>query len=175
MIQDSTFVCNTRQMYDAYNSHLDVYMMNYWFGFKAAKHASDLLPTFWDGTSNIAHFLEKYLCLPDADKIAGFMKFMAPTYQSYLADLATSGDPNKHQKERPWKTAIVSADGNSLENVLLVQTSNFFQPDYTDPLNTHDICAFWTDVSANITRQLHKIESLQNKQNVHPKEAFMEL
>src|SRR5271154_1170730 len=50
LIRDSTFTCNTRQLYEAYKPRsTGLYMLQY--DFLASKnyalHGSDLLPTFW--------------------------------------------------------------------------------------------------------------------------------
>jgi len=160
VIQDSTFVCNTRQLYEAYSPDMDVYMMEYALLDGAAVHASDLIPTFWNPTFNVVDFLRHHLCIkPAKAKVySRFVKTLAPRFQSYLADLATSGDPNKHRKIKAWSKATVSSGGDALTNVLRVKGFPFsFNPRYTDPSNTKRICSFWTAVSMNITKELDKI------------------
>ena len=86
-------------------------------------HASDLLPAFWDDTFDVKSFMQKYLCVESgflAGVYADIVKQLAPEYQSYLADLATSGDPNKHPKKYPWNNVTVASDGNGPEVVFLV-------------------------------------------------------
>lgn len=103
-------------------------------------------------------FLMKHLCVKkfEADRYATAVKQLAPDYQSYLADLAISGDPNKHTKNVKWNNYTVGADC-ALENVLLVSLGGaLFQSDFKDKLKTKDICSFWTQVSKNMTKELNR-------------------
>jgi hypothetical protein len=166
VIRDSTFTCNTRYLYNAYNATAAAYMMQYSFLglFGAAKHASDLLPTFWHRGFDVSTFLARYMCLarPVAAVAEALIDSMAPGYQEYLASFAVFGHPNHgagtggdddDDDRRPeWRPARVSADGERLQRVLNVQLAPFFDNDFTDTINTHATCEFWLEMAYNVSR-----------------------
>jgi carboxylesterase type B len=110
LIRDSTFTCNTRQLYEAYKDRpIDLYMMQYDFlaSENYALHASDLLPTFWNVQMDTAKLFEDLLHLsPLRAKPAAFAfdhSGYAPAYQSTFTSHAVFGDPNT---ARHWNTTL---------------------------------------------------------------------
>ncbi|KAH9905108.1 Alpha/Beta hydrolase protein [Xylariomycetidae sp. FL2044] len=160
VIGDSTFYCNTRQMFDAYYPAIPVYMMMYQFGLKYALHATDLLPTFWTPSFNVSAFLETYVCALRGHgwivrQLAAAMNQLAPLFQSYLADLAVSGDPSAHTHETiAWGRATLTPDGNNML-AFVTQAGPFFLANQTDTQNTRQVCSFWNEVSNNISSIIH--------------------
>ena len=178
LINNSSFTCNTRQLFDAYNGKIPTYMMNYHFlgNYDAAKHASDLLPTFCNNDINVANLLENCANIPavKAEVIGLYMKkVFAPDYQSYLKSHAIHGDPNTAAigmaGQVQWNVATTGSDDNHdhVRNVMQPQyvtdsTLNPFQIVGTDPNNTATWCGFWNDIAKEImgTVSSHKLEPL---------------
>ena len=165
VIRDSTFTCNTRQLFDAYRNTTSTYMMQYSFGadFNAAKHTSDLLPTFWNERFDYTQFLEKYQCLGwfKAFNMAKGVKRLAPKYQQYFANHAIFGNPSpKGQIHPAWNVATLSADGENVQNVMDIKSDPVLIPEYndafTDIINTKSICDFWMAAAFNVSQQIRK-------------------
>ena len=118
-----------------------------------AVHASDLLPTFWNTYIHYAKSLPACFDVSEADAIviALALKYFAPSYQSYFASHAVTGDPNtnaiKRAKAYHWRPASVNAAG-SLTNVVDAHLS-FFN-DTTDSTNSASNCDFWKGIAAAI-------------------------
>ncbi|KAF2149660.1 alpha/beta-hydrolase, partial [Myriangium duriaei CBS 260.36] len=97
VIRDAIFVCNTRQLFDAYSGSVSTYMMEYGFPTQgSAVHASDLVPTFWNRAFDLSSFFVKFLC-QDKDLAwiaSSMMKQLAPFYQRFLAGFSINGNPN---------------------------------------------------------------------------------
>ncbi|KAH9998190.1 Alpha/Beta hydrolase protein [Xylariaceae sp. FL0662B] len=169
VIGDSTFYCNTRQMFNAYQSSIPVYMMIYDFFGSAAKHATDLLPTFWTPTFGVEDFLLTYFCDIPAWKVgffAGAVNDLAPLYQGYLADFAVSGNPSTHPHDSVWNTATLTGNGDKIE-AFRVQVMPYFDAISPDEQNTQAICSFWTDVSINITNIMNGAEMVSEPIGYH--------
>ena len=168
MIRDSTFTCNTRQLFDAYSNISSTYMMQYSVGqtFGAAKHASDLLPTFWHQGWDMKSFIMDYLHLEDwlADGAATALKALAPEYQLYLANHAISGNPNprsgSHSTYHPqWNVATVSTNGQNVQNVqnvLEVGLIPYFDTTFTDVITYKSTCDFWVDMAYDVQKLIKK-------------------
>ena len=167
VIRDAVFTCNTRLLYDAYQSKAGVptYMMQYsLFQLeKKAVHASDLLPTFWNSEVDCAKSLPACFGVSDRDAkmIAGTLNTLAPPYQSYFASHAMTGDPNLNAtglaKSAKWKVASVV--GGSLTNVLEARGLDSFFHNITDGTNTASSCDCWKNIAIPIqtTRTTQRI------------------
>ena len=177
LINNASFTCNTRQLFDAYNGKIPTYMMNYHFlgKYDAAVHASDLLPTFCNNDINVADLLKNCAKIPawKAVTIGPYMKgTFAPNYQSYLKSHAICGDPNKRAigwaQQTIWRPSKTSEDDNH-DHVRDVMQPRFpgigenpFDIVDKDPNNTATSCGFWNDVAVEIMKVVgsHKPESL---------------
>ena len=158
VIRDAVFTCNTRLLYDAYQVKFGVptYMMQYsLFGLEdQAVHASDLLPTFWNSHVDYAESLPACFNVDPfvAEMIARTLKTFAPSYQSYFASHAVTGDPNKNAidkaKARKWTAASVNA--GRLTEVLNANGLNSFFTNITDSTNSAANCDFWKGIAATI-------------------------
>ena len=135
-----------------------MYMMQYNFlnSFGGAKHASDLVPTFWNRNWNLTDFLSRYGHLSGIElKVAvRELSELAPPYQSYFMSHAVSGDPNKYANDKTvvWPPAYVDSKGY-LENVLNVRWGTWkdFALSY-DGQNSADTCDFWNMMAENVTQ-----------------------
>lgn len=162
LIRDASFTCNTRLLYEAYkNRSIGLYMMQYDFleTENLALHSYDLLPTFWNGEMDTAALFEKFI--PHISPVlAKFIAFIfnksgyAPSYQSYFASHALSGNPNTARSGRtvPWPNA--TDNGDKITNVMETGYSfpfDFFSGKTTDRVNTGESCNFWTNLAFWIT------------------------
>ncbi len=96
LIQDSTFICNTRCVFDAYHAATKTYKMAFQpFPFGLTVHSTDLLPTFWYDGAPMRQLIEQKLCKTAvAGILMGWIEWRAPRFQRYLASFAIAGDPN---------------------------------------------------------------------------------
>ena len=159
LIRDSTFTCNTRQLYDAYKGK--AYMMQYSFPapFNAsALHATDLVPTFLNSDTNVTALLEFLKPnISDPHIAATTISALHQRYQKYLGSYAAYGNPNegKHLGTPIWSFA--TDDSNQVQNVLEARFNpedildHPFFDTINDPINTQASCNFWTDVAKNIS------------------------
>ncbi|KAI0601467.1 carboxylesterase family protein [Biscogniauxia sp. FL1348] len=158
VIRDSSFTCNTRNLFEAYPTAS--YMMQYTFtSIKTAFHAVDLLPLFMNNQQEVVDILESTRNISNgvAEIYAGYLdKHISKIYQSYFASLALSGDPNKFaaSKSPLWLPADRSAD--QLSHVMSVRSPLFPLPsinfkNITDDQNSNSTCSFWTEIAKNIT------------------------
>jgi hypothetical protein len=116
-----------------------------------ALHASDLLPTFWNGEMDTAKLFEDLLHLsPTLAEVAAFAfdhSDYAPAYQSYFASHAVFVNPNS---ARRWNTVSwpnATDNGNEVTNVMETSLSvvfEFFDGTTVDDVNTRASCDVWT-------------------------------
>lgn len=158
MIQDSMFVCNVRFIFDATQNQspkTPIWLMDYAFYGDRARHATDLVPTFWNYNVNITAF-EDMMCghlqlgedaCKELIKLGYFdnLRLMRLRYQKYLVAAAIYGDPEKSGNTRPWPPPV---PGPSLSKVLKVQgvPEDFFVLE-TDQLTTAPTCGFWNCIA----------------------------
>ena len=166
-VRDASFTCNTRYLYEGYhNINKSTYMMEYAVGsdifpetLDVARHASDLLPTFWYNGFALAKFLGKFFCInaAEADLAAFAIDGIASTYQSYLASHGVSADPNLGSPKHPWLSA--GDNGEEVVNTMQVSAEIFhpFNPNFTDLVNTKTPYDFWT-------KQAHAVQNLIDDQ-----------
>jgi hypothetical protein len=160
LIRDSSFTCNTRQLYDAYKRiGKDVYMMQYNFPgprFAPAVHATDLVPTFINNKTKIVRLLQ-HLNVPliIGELIAPFLRELRGPYQKYLSSYAVFGNPNMNLTDSFPAWPIATDNGDKIVNTLEVEyaKSNHQYFDVTsDIINTHQICGFWNKVAIDISK-----------------------
>jgi carboxylesterase type B len=153
VIQDLSFTCNTRNLFNSYPEIS--YMMEYAFLFPAlAVHASDLIPLFMNSKDEALKLLEisgiKGL---EAQVYAETLTaHVAPRYQNYFASFALAGDPNAlpFYPTITWPVADGSYD--KLKNVMIVQAP-FGQDTFvlgSDDENSKSKCEFWTNIAKSI-------------------------
>ena len=140
LIRDSSFTCNTRQLFDAYQPLIpnSTYMLYYNVEWKAlgkvyvpANHGTDLLPTFWNADVQFAKFIETAaasfgvkLPIGVPTILAKFFAILAPNYQSYLAAHAVFGDPNKGSfKKHSWPAATTTTTATKITGPTSTTTS----------------------------------------------------
>ncbi|MCJ1312563.1 hypothetical protein MMC25_006237 [Agyrium rufum] len=95
LIGDSSFVCNTRQLFGAYSKvGIDVYMMSYSFlsQHNSSVHGSDLLPTFYTRSMDLKFLIPNWAIRV---LVRPSMLNYSTAYQSYLTSHALYGNPNK--------------------------------------------------------------------------------
>ena len=167
VIGDSSFYCNTRWAYDAYASvgGIGLYMIRYAFGalIDAAKHATDLPPTFWSSTideSALEQALENAGVSSSAATayVATQLPKLGAEYQRYLAPFAYSGAPGPYQtgffKLPAWNSATVDSASGDLTNVMEARWGGLpfadFKSPTTDTQNPSGTCSFWKSIAQSV-------------------------
>ena len=173
VIRDSSFTCNTRQLFNAYNARgVKVYAIYYNFLAIAGMnfHAADLIPTFVNKDSDVSAILGK--CESDIlkrfaiGKVAGYVaNTLAPAYQKLLIAHAIHGDPNMAALNMTdklngtdgrlvWTPARTKSDdrGDKLRDVLGVDNIPWGDPFHMreDEINTRSSCDFWDSIAEEI-------------------------
>jgi len=163
VIQDSSFTCNTRFIFDAYYNTkptTPAYMMHYSFfgALGYALHASDLMPTYWNQDltfDNFTNFMTDTIN-PNITKTEAALAYhefseLSSTYQSYLASFATVRYPTASGWTTPyWYPAHPDTTGDQLEKVMDVSYGVFsdFDGDFIDTQNSETVCSFWRNMSS---------------------------
>lgn len=165
VIGDSSFICNTRFLFDAYYRQGDasLYMMQYDYLADpmlggAALHASDL-PLFMNSDVFKADFVNFTTTnLGITEEQAGNLWTVGqrryPQYQQYFASFAGTGTPQGDFGT--WSAP--PNDNDPLTNVMQVTTQFDFSVDYPyvvpsfntsqiDTQNNKNICLFWRNMS----------------------------
>jgi hypothetical protein len=153
VIQDLSFTCNTRNLF---NSYPDIsYMMEYAFPFPAlAVHASDLIPLFMNSKDEALKLLEiSGITGVEAQIYAEMLTtLVAPRYQNYFASFALAGDPNALPFNPTITWPVGDGSYDKLKNVMIVQAS-FGQDPFvlgSDDENSKSKCDFWTNIAKSI-------------------------
>lgn len=169
VIRDSSFTCNTRQLFNAYNG-IGVKNWAIYYGFLGlfgkAIHAADLIPTFVNHDTDVQALLAKCetkISTEITTRIAGdyIHNKLAPAYQAYLISHAIHGDPNGDESANTtdealyWPPAVThTADqSNKLWSVLKVKNWQPFGNPFrigSDSVNTRINCDFWDDIAEEI-------------------------
>ena len=156
LIRDSTFTCNTRQLFEAFSSV--TYMLRYAFpDLEYAVHASDLIPTIMNDASDAYNML--LAAKPDLNTLValGYAETLKHEiqnkFQSYLSSFAQHGDPNTGNADSPLSWPVATA-GEQLSGVMQVEnwvplTTHFTLVNDTD--NLKSTCGFWTGIAEMIT------------------------
>ncbi len=153
VLQDSTFVCNTRQLYDAYKGK--IYVMQY--NFPPATHGSDLLASTWHSGVDVADLLKAFIRnVPEivVNIIESVVVPFATIYERYFASHALHGDPNEFNNRHSISWEISDDDGTTITNALkagLISNSEnpFFSID-SDLESATTNCDFWNKVAKDI-------------------------
>ncbi|KAH8624331.1 hypothetical protein IG631_21070 [Alternaria alternata] len=156
VLRDSTFVCNTRQIYNAFHNDSTVYTAK--FEMPPAQHGFDMFALIWHRDVAVSELLKKA-----SEKIPGFIldifdqiwPAFAPRFQAYFAGHAVAGDPNYlSHRGLEWKPTV--DDGNELTNSLKM---GLMYPDHAHPFfrsgkdaqNSMENCAFWDEIAKDIS------------------------
>lgn len=154
VIQDSSFICNTRFLFDAYHGAspaTPAYMMQYAFGqnYGAAVHAADLFPTFLNKDASkkaFIKYMKETIRLTVSEfwigVLFGLEQSLAGIYQAYLASFATSGRPQPASLTA-WDSAVAGEQLSSVMEVSLWGWNN----KYTDSQSSESICSFWRNMT----------------------------
>lgn len=154
VLQDSTFVCNTRQLYEAYKGK--TYALQY--NFPPATHGSDLLASSWHQGVDVADLIKSFK-EDMSDAIVQILQAIiipfASTYQRYFAAHALNGDPNGlNAGFHPVKWELSRDDEGVIENALkaalISQGLNPFFSLGGDRESSTTNCEFWTDIARQI-------------------------
>lgn len=162
VLQDSTFVCNTRQLYEAYKGK--TYVVRY--DFPPATHGSDLLASSWHQGVDVSDLIKSFIeDLPDAfvGVLQAIISPFASSYQRYFAAHALNGDPNGLNANR--RNAVnweLSSDDegvieNALKAALISPGKNPFFSLTVDRESSTENCDFWTDIARQIG-ELYTVE-----------------
>lgn len=161
IIQDSTFTCNTRDLFESYPAVS--YALRYAFPLTdLAVHGADLLPLFANSDQEVINLVASLLRSvhldPDAAQILGtiyawLLGPIYPQYQEYFASFALSTNPNPSanpqqplQSRLSWPVA--NGSGNELSGVMNVNWFGFHT--VTDDQNTRSACSFWTGIAEEL-------------------------
>ena len=166
VIRDSTFTCNTRQLFNAYNG-IGIKTWAIYYGLFGvlgkAVHAADLIPTFVNDETDVPALLAQ--CDTNFTKqisslVAGnyIHDRVAPPYQARLISHAIHGDPNVASLNTTdslyWPPAEThfSDQGNKLWKVLTIHYHALQSPFSLKPdsINTKKICDFWDGIAEEI-------------------------
>jgi carboxylesterase type B len=141
-VDQSTFVCNTRYLSQAYPTK--TYNMQY-----SGIHGSDLLAIFYRPGSP-----EALAAKAVSRDFAGF----AQVYQSYLLSHARSGDPNTYSDKTGKPPAIswpiAQINENGIGGVLNATVKSFAL--VADGENGQNACDFWIKFETDLTKDLGK-------------------
>ena len=153
VLQDSTFVCNSRQVYEAYKGK--TYVLKY--DFPPATHGSDLLAASYHQGLAVGDLLKSYI--PDLDKTAvAILETIIPPfaqrYQRYFGGHVHGGDPNQFQYGHYEKWEFADEEDGIINNALKTSLLSFDNTPFFDVgkdlESTAKICDFWKEVAQEI-------------------------
>lgn len=174
VIQDSSFTCNTRDLFQSYPTVS--YMMKYSFPFALfAVHAVDLIPLFTNNQDEVLGIVNNVLVglftelLTGFDLdplVAGFVaeKLSEPlakyysdllgdeipqVYKNYFASFALSGNPNGGPSKSPLTWPVADGSQDNISNIIEVQWHPKFNVT-TDNQNAKSTCSFWNEIAQKI-------------------------
>ena len=161
LIRDSTFTCNTRNLYDAYQGK--AYVMQYSFpaggplNLPEALHGTDLIPTFANSDTNLVTLLKLFgsLTPKEAKEAAHLIRGLKLNYQKYLASYGVYGNPNTAKGFGALRWDFAEGTGDKIQKVLktrfaLPSAHPYFEIT-EDAMNAKSSCDFWDDVAKNIS------------------------
>ena len=153
VLQDSTFVCNSRQLYNAYKGKTYVLQYNMPPGF----HGADLLASCWQGHVDVADLIKAFMTdvpLVIAHLLGEIIVPFAFHYQRYFASHALFGEPNQLKLKNAVQWDLSQDDGKMVDNALkaglLSGGSNPFFNIGVDAESSSDNCDFWNGVADQI-------------------------
>ncbi|KAH9231140.1 hypothetical protein K456DRAFT_1841511 [Colletotrichum gloeosporioides 23] len=170
VIQDSTFTCNTRDLYDAYSDRS--YMMEYAYPFRVlAYHASDLIPLFSNNIQQVVGLLSKVLRSRLLAQIYAKVLegLVATRYKAYLASFAMNGDPNNLPRITRLYWPVADGNHNRLRSVLQVRAPGFLHSAFrltSDDQNSRNRCEFWNDIAQQIVGLKDGKVTVENEEQV---------
>jgi carboxylesterase type B len=155
VLRDSTFVCNTRQIYNAFHNDSTVYTAK--FDMPPAQHGFDMFALIWHRGVDVSELLKNA-----SDKIPDFLLVLfdqfwpqfAPRFQAYFVGHAIAGNPNwLGRRGLNWEPTV--DDGNELTNSLKMGLfTDYDHPFFnsgTDAQNSMENCAFWDEIAKDIS------------------------
>ena len=175
-IANSSFLCNTRFLIDAYQPTTPTFALDYEFGMKvlgtvynASTHASDLLPLWRNSGTNYTTLLE---CLAKLKPVyakavnALINQAVAPPMQIYFVNQAVSNKPGT--SPFPWSPAgfapCPNGNGTCVAHVMRTETlQTWINHNTIDPLTSSAFCNFWAAVAKNMTGLEKKSQELAAK------------
>ena len=160
VMQDSTFVCNSRQVYDAYKGK--TYAMSYQI--PPGWHGSDLLPACYHQGLSVKDLFKTYLADVDDSLIEileRVINYIASRYQKYFGGHAMSGDPNMNAPFNSETWQIANDDEGTINNTLIATLLTLDRTPFfdvrSDPEMSADNCDFWKTVAQQIAN-LYTVE-----------------
>ncbi|KAG9185771.1 hypothetical protein G6011_07102 [Alternaria panax] len=156
VLRDSTFVCNTRQIYNAFHNDSTVYTAK--FEMPPAQHGFDMFAIIWKNGLRISDLVKKAAeKVPDflLDFVDSIWVGFAPRFQRYYVGHALTGNPNynKISNQPEWEPTV--DDGNELTNSmgmgLYPGTRHPFFKSGKDAQSSTENCAFWDEVAKKIS------------------------
>lgn len=167
VVMDSMFMSNTRALYEAYQPNC--YMENYRWPFASyAKHASDLLPTFYYKEIKLAGILEKLDYGEWISKILplliqSIVENLANNIQQYFSGAAISGSPSMQRGGDsliPWP---IPSNGTILQTGVMLVTGKalldpvgLFTTNGPDPDTAYAPYQFWKGIAAMVMKSSQK-------------------
>ena len=155
VLRDSTFVCNKRQIYNAFHNTSDVYTARY--EIPPAQHGFDLFAIVWNHDIEIRDLL-KHAFLPGwmLDIFDSIWASLASRYHIYFAGHALTGDPN-YLNSRGLQWEQTEDDGKEFTNSLRIGlhylgTNHPLYNIGRDQQSSTENCAFWDEVAAEISK-----------------------
>jgi carboxylesterase type B len=158
IIRDSSFTCNTRQLFDAYSNNS--YMLRFAFPTdKTAVHASDLVPTFMNNYQD-AYNLYYQATHSKEDATAAALRLtksvigpnLQQKFQAYFASFALYGNPNQLLLKYMPVWPLANGTLNELQDVMQVNGDTSPLQLVSDTQNTNDSCIFWTNLAGSFKK-----------------------
>ena len=151
VIRDSTFTCNTRNLFDVFAPVS--YTMSYGYPSKAlALHGTDLLPMFMNETQVVKFLVASGQKQLVAETYARrLVNKVTEPFLRYYASFATSGEPNSMLEEGGVAWPVTNGERNKLRQVLQAGVNGFRL--ITDGQNTRNACDFWEDIARRLVNK----------------------
>ncbi|KAL1792387.1 hypothetical protein ACET3X_008894 [Alternaria dauci] len=155
VLRDSTFVCNTRQIYNAFHNNSAVYTAK--FDMPPAQHGFDMFALIWHSGVAVSELLKNASeAIPDFffEMFDSYWPAFAPRFQTYYAGHAITGNPNFIARRGALEWEPTVDDGNEVTNSLKIGLyaghSNLFFKTGKDEQNSMENCAFWDGIAKDI-------------------------
>ncbi|MCJ1327092.1 hypothetical protein MMC10_003758 [Thelotrema lepadinum] len=179
VIANSSFLCHTRFLIDAYQPEIpqNTFALHYAFGTteqkNAAVHGSDLPPLFRRKDSEYQTMLSCLTGIKNSglanktklNTLNGYIKnFVTPGMQTYFVNQAVGNNPGKQRGNlwSPVKDAVPcpSGDGTCVGQVMkAVTVLPWSKNNTTDPLTSSSYCDFWKGIAKDIMKVAKQLES----------------